>query len=158
MTQGKLANLLKTITIGLGFIGAAVYFLVLPGIGQDMAAEEGYGGYFWPWLLFLWGTGIPCYAALFEFWGVCSEIKRDNSFCEENAIRMKTISLLVLGDVAYFFAGNLIFMVLGMSHPGVILASLAVDVIGVGIGIAAAALSHLVYKAAMLKSENDLTI
>ena len=69
MTQSKLAGLLKLITIGLGFIGACVYFLILPGIGQDWAAEEGYGGYFWPWLLFLWGTGIPCYAALFEFWG-----------------------------------------------------------------------------------------
>ena len=158
MTQSKLAGLLKLINIGLGIIGACVYFLILPGIGQDWAAEEGYGGYFWPWLLFLWGTGIPCYVALFEFWGICTEIKRDNSFCEENAIRLKTISLLILGDVAYFFAGNLIFMALGMSHPGIVLLSLAVDVVGVGIGIAAAALSHLVYKAAVLKSENDLTI
>ena len=49
-------------------------------------------------------------------------------------------------------------MALGMSHPGIVLLSLAVDVVGVGIGIAAAALSHLVYKAAVLKSENDLTI
>ena len=126
MTQSKLAGLLKLITIGLGIIGACVYFLILPGIGQDWAAEEGYGGYFWPWLLFLWGTGIPCYVALFEFWGICTEIKRDNSFCEENAIRLKTISLLILGDVAYFFAGNLIFMALGMSHPGIVLLSLAV--------------------------------
>ena len=60
--------------------------------------------------------------------------------------------------MAYFFAGNLIFMALGMSHPGIVLLSLAVDVVGVGIGIAAAALSHLVYNAAILKSENDLTI
>ena len=33
MTQGKLAGLLKLITIGLGIIGACVYFLILPGIG-----------------------------------------------------------------------------------------------------------------------------
>ena len=40
MTQGKLAGLLKLITIGLGIIGACVYFLILPGIGQDWASEE----------------------------------------------------------------------------------------------------------------------
>ncbi|MCI8609001.1 MAG: DUF2975 domain-containing protein [Firmicutes bacterium] len=158
MTQKKFARLLKLIAVGLGIIGAVVYFFVLPSIGRDWASEEGFGGFFWPWLLFLWGTGIPCFAALFEFWGICTQINADNSFCEENAIKLKTISLLILGDVAYFFAGNVIFMTLSMNHPGIFLASLAIDVIGAAIGIAAAALSHLVYKAAALKSENDLTI
>ena len=158
MTQAKLANLLKLICIGLGIIGAAVYFFVLPTIGREWAAEEGYAGYFWPWLLFLWGTGIPCYASLWQFWGVCSEIKADNSFSEENAVRMKNISLLILGDVAYFFAGNVLFLLLNMNHPGIFLISLAIDVFGVGIGVAAAALSHLVYKAAVIQAENDLTV
>ncbi len=158
MTQKKLAGLLKLITIGLGIIGIVVYFLVLPSIGREWAAEESFEGFFWPWLLFLWGTGIPCFASLFEFWGICTEIRKDNSFCEENAIRLKTISLLVLGDVAYFFVGNMVFLVLGMNHPAIFLVSLAVDVVGIAIGIAAAALSHLVYKAAAIKSENDLTI
>lgn len=158
MTQKKLADLLRVICIGLAIIGAIVYFLVLPSIGKDWAAEEGYAGYFWPWLLFLWGTGIPCYLALFEFWHVCGEIKADNSFCEENAIRMMNIALLILGDVAYFFAGNVLFLMLNMNHPGIFLVSLAIDVFGVGIGVAAAALSHLIYKAAVMQSENDLTI
>lgn len=158
MTQAKLANLLKLICIGLGIIGAAVYFYVLPTVGQDWAGDTGCVSAFWPWLLFLWGTGIPCYASLWQFWGVCSEIKADNSFSEENAVRMKNISLLILGDVGYFFAGNIVFLVLNMNHPGIFLVSLAIDVVGVGIGIAAAALSHLVYKAAILKDENDLTI
>jgi len=158
MTQAKLAQLLKLIVIGLGIIGASVYFLVLPTVGRDWAAEEGFSGFFWPWLLFLWGTGIPCYMALFEFWHVCSEIKADNSFCEENAIRMMNIALLILGDVAYFFAGNVIFLLLNMNHPGIFLISLAIDVFGVGIGVAAAALSHLVYKAAVIQAENDLTV
>jgi len=158
MTQAKLAQLLKLIVIGLGIIGASVYFLVLPTVGRDWAAEEGFSGFFWPWLLFLWGTGIPCYASLVEFWKVCTEIKRDNSFCVENAERMRNISLLILGAVAYFFAGNLVFLALNMNHPGILLVSLAIDVVGVGIGLAAAALSHLVYKAAMLKDEHDLTI
>lgn len=158
MTQRKLADLLKVICIGLAVIGAVVYFLVLPTIGQDWAKEDGYEGYFWPWLLFLWGTGIPCYMALFQFWVVCGEIRHDNSFCEENAIRMMNIALLILGDVGYFFAGNVLFLLLGINHPGIFLVSLAIDVFGVGIGVAAAALSHLVYKAAVMQAENDLTV
>ena len=124
----------------------------------DLVEDTGLVSAFWPWLLFLWGTGIPCYMALFEFWHVCGEIKADNSFCEENAIRMMNIALLILGDVAYFFAGNVLFLMLGMNHPGIFLISLAVDVFGVGIGVAAAALSHLVYKAAVIQAENDLTV
>ncbi|MBE5905224.1 MAG: DUF2975 domain-containing protein [Lachnospiraceae bacterium] len=47
---------------------------------------------------------------------------------------------------------------LNRSHPGVLLGSLVVDFVGIAIGVAAAALSHLVYKAAELKEENELTI
>ena len=158
MTQKKLADLLKVICIGLAILGAVVYFLVLPTVGKDLVEESGMVNAFWPWLLFLWGTGVPCYMALFEFWHVCSEIKADNSFCEENAIRMMNIALLILGDVAYFFAGNVLFLLLNMNHPGIFLISLAIDVFGVGIGGAAAALSHLVYKAAVIQAENDLTV
>lgn len=158
MSQKKLAALLKFITICLGIMGIVVYFIILPTLGKGWAVEEGYSGLFWPWLLFLWGTGIPCYAALYEFWGICIEIKKDNSFCEENGIRLKAISIFVLGDVGYFFAGNIIFLLLGMNHPGIFLLSLAIDIIGIAIGITSAALSHLVYKAAAIKDENELTI
>ena len=158
MEQKKLANLLKLICIGLAVIGAVVYFIVLPTVGRDLVEDTGLVRAFWPWLLFLWGTGIPCYMALFEFWHVCGEIYHDNSFCEDNAVRMMNIALLILGDVAYFFAGNVVYLLLNMNHPAIFLVSLAVDVFGVGIGVAAAALSHLVYKAAVMQAENDLTV
>ena len=45
-----------------------------------------------------------------------------------------------------------------MSHPGVALASLLGVFAGVAVAIAAAALSHLVRKAAELQEQSDYTI
>ena len=45
-----------------------------------------------------------------------------------------------------------------MNHPGIVLASLFAVFIGAAIAVAAAALSHLVYKAAQIQTENEGTI
>ena len=45
-----------------------------------------------------------------------------------------------------------------MSHPGVALFSLIVVFAGVAVAVAAAALSYLVKKAAVLQEQSDLTI
>ena len=71
---------------------------------------------------------------------------------------MKHISTLAAGDSIFFFAGNIIYLIIGFNHPSVVLASLAVVFIGISIAVAAAVLSHLILKAAQLKEENDLTI
>ena len=52
----------------------------------------------------------------------------------------------------------MVFLFLGMNHPGVVLLSLVAVFAGVAVAIAAAALSHLVAKAADLQAESDLTI
>ena len=158
MSQKSLASLLKGIIICLGLIGIIVYFLILPAFGSRLAENQDLESFYWPWQIFLWGTGIPCYGALFEFWGVCGEIQRDHSFCEENAIRMRTIAFLILGDVAYFFLGNIVLLLCNMNHPATFLLSLAIAIVGIAIGVAAAVLSHLIQKAAAMKEENELTI
>ena len=45
-----------------------------------------------------------------------------------------------------------------MSHPGVLLLSLLIVFAGIAVTVASAALSHLVYKAASLQEQSDLTI
>ena len=72
--------------------------------------------------------------------------------------RQRTISILAALDSLYFFAANVVFMVINMNHPGVFLISLIVVFIGVAVTVAAAALSHLVRKAAEIQQENELTI
>ena len=56
------------------------------------------------------------------------------------------------------FLGNLILTFLNMNHPGILLISLMVIFLGISVSIAAAALSHLVLKAAVLQEQSDLTI
>ena len=159
MEQKALSKWLKVIIIGVGICGLVVYFLILPEFGKTMVEKyPEFQNRYYPWLIFLWATGIPCYTALFFGWKIAANIGRDRSFSMDNARYLKWISWLAEGDALFFFAGNVALLFANMSHPGIILASLLVVFAGVAIAVAAAALSHLVKKAAALQEENDLTI
>lgn len=159
MNQKNLSTWLKGILIGAAICGLIVYAGILPFCSYEIVrTNPSYSGYFYPWMIFLWITAIPCYMALVYGWRIFTEIGRDNSFSYENAESLKQISRLALLDTVYFFIGNLIFLFLQMSHPGVVLLSLLVDFVGIAVTIVCAALSHLVYNAAALKEEQSLTI
>lgn len=108
--------------------------------------------------VFLLGTALPVFAALICGWIITSEIACDRSFSNKNAKLLKAISFLAAGDAIYFFLGNIVFLSLDMNHPGIVLASLFAVFIGAAIAVAAAVLSHLVYKAAQIQAENEGTI
>lgn len=159
MKQKTLAGWLKAILAGMAVCGLIVYAFILPAYGRSLTAlypefENRYA----PWLIFLLTTGIPCYAVLGIGWRIASNIGNDRSFTEENARLLKWISWLAAGDGAFFFAGNAALLLMNMSHPGVMLASLAVVFAGVAVAVTSAALSHLVQKAAALQEQSDLTI
>lgn len=160
MKQTSLSKWLKFIIIGVGICGLLVYALVIPMLGQTIAlAENGAFDYcYWPWLIFIWATGIPCYIALVFAWRIAGNIGADNSFSLANAKLLKWISVLAAGDAAFFFIGNIVYLFLNMNHPGIVLFSLIVVFAGVAVSIAAAALSHLVIKAADLQEQSDWTI
>lgn len=159
MEQKALSRWLKGILVGVGICGLIVYALIVPAVGISLQGQyPEFSGRFWPWLLFIWGSGVPCYAALFFSWKIVSSIGQDRSFSEENARLLKWISGLSAADAAYFFVGNLLLLLLDMSHPSVVLASLLVVFAGVAVAVAAAALSHLVQKAAVLQEQSDWTI
>ena len=159
MNQKSLSKWLKAIIIGVGLCGLVVYGVVVPSFGASLVADyPEFSGRFWPWLLFLLATGVPCYAALVLGWQIASSIGQDRTFTAENARRLTWISRLAAGDAAFFFIGNAVLMLLGMSHPGVFLGALLVAFAGVAVTVAAACLSHLVQKAAALQEQSDLTI
>ncbi len=149
MEQKTLARWLKLVLAGVGICGLLVFFLLVPDYGKSLAEEYPEFAYrYYPWLFFLWAAGIPCYAMLVLGWRIAGNIGRDRSFSTENAEYLKWISWLAAADSAFFFLGNLIFFLTDLSDPGAALLSLLVIFAGIAVTVAAAALSHLVKKAA----------
>ena len=112
----------------------------------------------WPCLALFWLGLIVVAIALGYGWKIFGEIGRDNSFCRENARRLRAISLLALADTSLCVLSILLLLLLNALHPGVLLLMLLIAVIGAGVTAAAAALSHLTLKASQFQDENDLTI
>lgn len=159
MEQKTLSKWLKFVIIGVGICGLFIYFGILPSYGSGLVDQyPEFSGFYWPWLIFLWITAIPCYAALIFGWRISDNIGRDKSFSQENAKFLEWIAKLAAVDSAYFFLGNIVLLLCSMSHPGITLLSMLIVFAGVAITVAAAALSHLVLKAAELQEESELTI
>ena len=159
MSQANLSKWLKLIIIGVAVCGAVVYGFILPELGKELVdgAPE-FSGFFWPWLIFFWVTGIPCYIALALCWRIAGHIGANRSFCAENAKLLQRIAVLAAADSGLVFAGNVGFFLASMNHPGTALGLLFVVFAGVAVSITAAGLSHLTQKAADLQEQSDLTI
>jgi len=160
MTQKSLSRWLKAVFLGIGICGLVLYFSVLPVMGLNIVAyEDGYYAQcFWPWLIFLWASAVPCYMVLVQCWKIARNIGKDLSFSMENAKAFRTIAWFAAGDSLFFFLGNIVLLFVNCSHPGIALGSMLVVFAGVAVSIAAAGLSHLVQKAASLQEQSDLTI
>lgn len=159
MNQISLSKWLKGIIAGMAVCGGIIYFYLIPYLGKEITwANPEFAYCYWPWLIVLWISAIPCYVALFFGWKIVVEIGKDNSFSRKNAEYLKRISVLAVTDSVFFFGANLVLMMMGMNHPGVFLLSLFVDFAGIAAAIVSASLSHLVQKAAEIREENELTI
>lgn len=159
MQQSSFAKWLKIIVIGVGICLTLLCAWIIPTLGQSLQLQyPEISAFFYPWLIFLWISAVPCYAVLFIAWKIFTNIGNDESFTMVNATYLKWVSLLAAGDSFFFFATNFIFWLFNMNHPGIMIVSLIVVTFGVAIAIIAAALSHLVLKAADLQVQSDLTI
>ena len=160
MNQITLSKWLKAVIIGTGIFGLVIFGWLVPMYGANIASlNPEFAHCYWPWLIYLWLCAVPCFVSLFFGWKIAENIKNDNSFSFENAKHLKTISTLALCDSAFFITVNWVFVFLGMNHPGVALIfAPLVTFVGVAVSIVCAALSHLVYKSAVMKNESDLTI
>ena len=145
--------------VGMAVCGAIVYAGVIPAFGDSLrAAYPEFSNRYWPWLFFLWATGIPCAAVLVIGWNIAEGIGRDQSFTLDNARRLEWIARLAVADAGAVLLGNVAYLLLDLSHPGVLLLSLLVVFVGMAVAVIAYALSRLVRKAAGLQEQSDLTI
>jgi hypothetical protein len=159
MEQNHLSKWLKLILIGVGICGLIVYAVVIPMYGLNLRASyPEFTNRFWPWLIFIWVSGIPCFTVLYFAWEIATNIGKDLSFTEQNASLLKKISVLSVADAGFFFAGNIVLLFLNMSHPSVVIASFVIAFVGVAVAVVSAVLSHLVKKAAALQEQSDWTI
>ncbi len=159
MEQKALSRALKAAVIFVGLILLFVYAFVLPSYGTSIVSHyPEYSNRYFPWLIFLIITALPCFYALILCWEIAGSVGRGRFFTRKNSSHIKCISILAACDCAYFLLGNIVLAALNMSHPGVLLFSLAFVFAGAAVSIAAMALSYFVKKAAALQEENDLTI
>lgn len=159
MEQKALARHLRLILLGVGILGLLACFLVIPMYGLSLKSlYPEFENRFWPWLIFLWFSAVPCFVSLVLLWRVADSIGQDRSFSEENARYLQQISRLFAADAAFFFIGNIVLLLLNMSHPSVMLASLAIVFVGIAASVAAAVLSRLSLKASVLQEQSELTI
>lgn len=150
---------LKLVLIGMALCGFVVYGWFFPQFGRSVVHSMPEFAYcYYPWLILLWVTAIPCYVALLLGWRIACNIGKDRAFTEETAGLLRWISRLAVFDAAFFLAANVVYLFLNMNHPGIVLCSLLVAFAGAAVSVACSGLSDLVKRAHALQEQYDLTI
>lgn len=86
MQQKEISRWLKAITIVLALMGAVFFLYIMPVLAMSWRdVDESLAYLFMPGLLYGWCIAVICYAILYQFWKVCVQIGKDNSFSKENA-------------------------------------------------------------------------
>ena len=76
MDQKRLSKWMKIIVIGAALCGLVVYAFVVPGLAdEERTMYPEFENRYLPWLLFLLGTGLPCFAALIPAWMIAADIR-----------------------------------------------------------------------------------
>lgn len=159
MNKNFIVNGLRITIIGAFICGILLYGYGLPSAGRyilNMAPE--FGNCYYPWIIFLYLTGIPCFMVLYIGWKIVKTIADENVFSFENSKRLGTISKLAVIDSAYLMAGNIIFFFMGMNHPSMFLLFTAIVFMGIAFFTVCKGLAMLTYRAAELQEQSDFTI
>ncbi len=159
MKQKELARWLRAIVAVCWGLCALLALVLMPQAFATLAAEHPDIAWLtWPRLLVFWAALLPVVLALWQGWQIFGEIGRDNSFCLENAQRLKIISYLAIGDTLLVVIYGIALTLMKALYLPVLLLHLTVIFVGIAVAVATAALSHLTRKAALLQDENELTI
>ena len=150
---------MKLAALAAALVGLLAAFVFLPMLASALLEEfPAYQKWYWPCLIYGWAVLVPGFAGLWEFWKICVEIGRDNSFSQKNARALFRICLLALTMAALLAVGVAALCLLGMGLPALLIAMLGFAAACALVALLANALAQLVRRAAAIKSENDLTI
>ena len=156
MSQKQVAGWLKGITLSIAGMGLLFFGLVVPYLAWDMAVTyPDYAALRIPGILYGWGIAVFCYAILYQFWKVCVQIGRDNSFSDNSVTLIfrfaSMTSILILIAILFLAAKRAL-------GPAFLIFMILLIFINVVIAVLAAALSHLIYKSYEMKQDAELTI
>lgn len=159
MNQKKMSIMLKAIAVFAGIMGVISLVIIMPIMARECRSMYEEAAYlYWPGMCFGWLIGILFYIALYQFWKICNEIGRDNSFSEENMRSLNIISVLALAAAGICFVGLVSLILNGTISIGFFLLMSLLVFVSLTISIMATVLSHLVKKAYELKQESEFTI
>jgi hypothetical protein len=156
MRQKKISYWLKGMDVLLGVMGL-IFFGGLTFFALELK-ELDPESLFWTFIFSSWYTAVLCYGILIEFWKVCTQIGRDNSFSVENARSFHRMGLCGALGIAGFVV-RLVYLLAeeALTFPvGVF--TVAEILIALVFVVLCEALSRLVTNAYEMKQENDLTI
>ncbi len=154
MSSKTLANLIKAAVIAVTVCGLFICGYILPEFGSNIAEMNPEFAYMYiPWLVFLLITAAPFFVILGLIWRVAMQIRRDLVFTVLTAKLVKIASIILLCDIIFFFIGNIVMVILQMTHPAVMLFALFGCVLGFALSIATAVLARYISKAAALQEE-----
>lgn len=159
MKQDAFSKYLKGLVIAMAVLGLLLCVFFVPGFGKDIVKANPHLAYlFYPSLVFVYFTAIPVYVSLWNAWKIFCNIGKNNSFCFENALRLKHISYLASADTFLYVAAAIVLVSMDALGWNALIFIVVIVFIGLAMAIVCSSLSHLVDKAATLKEENDLTI
>ncbi|MGO3170823.1 MAG: DUF2975 domain-containing protein [Bavariicoccus seileri] len=144
MKKDHLSNSLRIVLILLGIATLIIYAVLIPQFGREIVATNPeFSYYYLPWLLVIWSTVIPLVISLVIALKVVNTFQRNGLELSKTAGWIKQIALLIGGDATYFFVMNLLFLVIGMNHPGVIVLATFILLIGLTVTLVFLFLSRL---------------
>lgn len=159
MKQSNVANWVKGITIAIGVVGLIFFALIMPYMGKIFFAEhEEIAFLYLPVIIFGGITAIFCFAILYQFWKVCLQIEKDNSFSRENVHSFSVMSKLLLALAEIWILFLLVHIIGGWVTFEIVWKMLLVTFVWLVVAGLCKALAILIEKAMKIQEENDLTI
>lgn len=157
MKQREISYWLKGLDVVLAmmvlafFVGASYAKVSMPDLFYKVDSTIAFN-------IFAWFTAICIFIVLFEFWRICTQIGRDNSFSLENSKSFHHMTICGIA-AAIGFICRIIWILVTQCITPVSAIILTVEIIlSIMFAILAEALSKLVLNAYEVKHENDLTI
>lgn len=159
MSSKTFCYLVRAAVIIAAICGIAACCYILPTLGTTLKNNNPeYAHFYFPWLIFLWITIIPCFVVLVFLWKVSTAIKLDTVFTFRTASYFSTCTIILFCDTIFFFAGNIAFLLLGLNHVGIMFLSLITGIFGITLTVLMAFFSRYLTKAAALQEEANSII